>query len=156
MISRGGKREPNTNNNLIIGSILLPSNLLLRSKSYLLNLYLKQKYSKREIARQLNVSHSSVIAGLRKAGIHGNILNTTNKRKGQIPMGYDYIDGKLIRNEKEQETIRIIKQLKSNGFSLRETARELNKRLIPTKNNGIWQANTIRNILNRNTHKKSI
>jgi hypothetical protein len=41
----------------------------------------------------------------------------------------------------------MIKQLKSNGFSLRGIARELNKRLIPTKNNGVWQANTIRKIL---------
>ena len=134
----------------------MPSNLLLRSKSYLLNLYLGQKYSKREIARQLKVSHSSVIAGLRKAGIHGNILDTTNKRKGQIPLGYDYIDGQLIKNEKEQETIRMIKQLNSNGLSLRGIGKELNKRLIPTKNNGIWQANTIRIILNRNNHKKTI
>ena len=127
--------------------------LLLRSKSYLLNLYLRQKYSKREIARQLNVSHSSVIAGLRKAGIHGNILDTRNKRKGQIPFGYDYTGGELIKNEKEQEAIRMIKQLKSNKLSLRGMAKELNKNLIPTKNNGIWQANTIRNILNRNNHK---
>lgn len=153
--SRSGTLEPNTNNNLIIGSILLPSKLLLRSKSYLLNLYLRQKLSKREIARQLNVSHSAVIEALRKAGIHGNISNE-NKRKGQIPFGYDYKDGKFIKNEREQEAIRLIKQLKANGLSLRGIARELNKNLIPTKNNGIWQANTIRNILNRNNHKKSI
>ena len=89
----------------------------------MLNLYLKQKYSKREIARQLNVSHSSVIAGLRKAGIYGNILDTRHKRKGQIPFGYDYIDGKLIKNEIEQKAILMIKQLKSNKFSLRERQR---------------------------------
>jgi len=147
-MARRGTLEPNTNNNLIIGSILLPSKLLLRSKSYLLNLYLRQKLSKREIARQLNVSHSAVIEALRKAGIHGNILNG-NKRKGQIPFGYDYKDGKFIKNQKEQEAIRLIKQLRANGLSLRGIAKELNKNLIPTKNNGIWQANTIRKILQR-------
>ena len=60
----------------------------------------------------------------------------------------------LEKNGEEQEIIRVIKQLKSSGFSLRGIARELNKRLIPTKNNGIWHANTVRKILVRfNTYK---
>ncbi len=125
----------------------------LRSKSYLSNLYIKQDLSKREIARQLNINHSTIIEALRKAGIHKNISPNKNKRKGQIPFGYDYKNRILVENKQEQEIIRIIRQLKIKEFSLRETAEELNKKLIPTKNNGIWQANTIRKILQRFKNK---
>ncbi len=136
--------------NIILDKITLPSGLFLRSKSYLSNLYIKQNLSKREIARRLNSSHSTVIEALRKAGIHKNNTNNIQKRKGQIPYGYDYKKGELIKNNKEQEIIGMIKQLKLNGSSLRTIAMELNHKLIPTKNNGTWQANTIRKILQRN------
>jgi len=152
--SPGEKQKANSNLSLILDKIPLPSKLLLRNKSYLYNLYIKQGLSKKEIARQLNISHSAVIASFRKLGIHENNTNTTHGILGQIPFGYDYKNGKLEKNEKEQEIIRVIKQLKSSGFSLRGIARELNKRLIPTKNNGIWHANTVRKILARGgTHK---
>ncbi|RKX81679.1 MAG: hypothetical protein DRP58_11550 [Spirochaetes bacterium] len=68
--------------------------------------------------------------------------------------GYNY--GKLEKNEEEQEIIRVIKQLKSSGFSIRGIAGELNKRLIPTKNNGIWHANMVRKILARVSTNKMI
>ena len=42
-----------------------------------------------------------------------------------------------------------MRQLRSNGLSLRKIAEELNRRLIPTKNHGLWQANTVRKILER-------
>ncbi len=136
--------------NIILDKITLPSGLLLRSRSYLSNLYIKRNLSKREIAKRLNISHSTVIEALRKAGIHKNKPNNIQKRKGQIPYGYDYKKGELIKNNKEQEIIGIIKQLKLNGLSLRGIARELNEKLIHTKNNSTWQANTIRKILQRN------
>jgi len=50
----------------------------------------------------------------------------------------------------------VIKQLKSSGFSIRGIAGELNKRLIPTKNNGIWHANMVRKILARVSTNKMI
>ena len=66
---------------------------------------------------------------------------------GRTPFGYNRSNGELSTNEAEQEAIRRIKHLKSNGSSLREIAREMNERSIPTKNNGVWQANTVRKIL---------
>jgi len=54
-----------------------------------------------------------------------------------------------VKNKTEQEVIRMIRQFRSSGLSLWKIAGELNKRLIPTKNNGIWQANTVRKILSR-------
>ncbi len=135
--------------------IPLPSKLLLKNKSHLYRLYVKKKLSKREIARILNVNHSSVIQRLREFGIYRpeENPNKKNKIKGQIPYGYDYKNGKLVKNKEEQEVIRKIKQMRATGLSLREIARELNKKLIPTKNNGIWQANTIRKILQREKEK---
>ena len=139
---------------MILDQIPLPSKLLLRNKSYLYSLYVKQGLPKREIARRLNVRHSAVIATLKKLGIHENSPNKVHGIKGQIPFGYNYKNGKLEKNEEGQEVIRVIKQLKSSGFSIRGIAGELNKRLIPTKNNGIWHANTVRKILARiSTHK---
>ena len=118
------------------------------------NLYIKQGLSKREIAKRLNVRHSSIIATLKKFGINEDSTNKVHGIQGQIPFGYDYKNGKLEKNVEEQEIIRVIKQLKSSGFSLRGIARKLNKRLIPTKNNGIWHANTVRKILSRiSAHK---
>ena len=43
----------------------------------------------------------------------------------------------------------MMRQYASTGNSLRGIAKELNRKLVPTKNNGIWQANTVRKILRR-------
>jgi len=115
------------------------------------NLYIKCNLPIREIARQLNVNHTTIITCLKRLGLHDKrkSLNTGVRIRGQTPFGYDYKNGKLEQNREEQEVIRIIKQLRSSGLSLRGIARELNKRLVPTKNNGIWQAATVSNILSR-------
>ena len=68
---------------------------------------------------------------------------------GQIPFGYDYIDYHLVKNKEEQNIIRTIRQYRVGGFSLRHIAKELNRLLVPTKNNGVWQANTVKQILDR-------
>jgi DNA invertase Pin-like site-specific DNA recombinase len=97
----------------------------------------------------MNVSHSTVIECLRRLGIHDKGSKKRVITQGQIPFGFDYKNGKLEKNKEEQEVIRIIKQLRSSGLSFRGIARELNKRLVPTKKNGIWQAATVSNILTR-------
>jgi len=134
---------------LILDNIQLPSKMLLRSRSYVTNLYIKRDLPIREIARQLNVSHSTVIECLRRLGIHDKGARERVITQGQIPFGYDCKNGKLEKNKEEQKVIRIIKQLRSSGLSFRGIANELNKRLVPTKKNGIWQANTVSTILSR-------
>jgi len=42
-----------------------------------------------------------------------------------------------------------MRQLLSGVESLHGIARELDRRLVPTKNAGLWQANTVRLILRR-------
>ncbi len=143
------KHDTNNKLPLILDEILLPSKLFLRSKSNLSDLYIKRNLSIREIARQLNVSHSTIIECLKRLGIHSNSSNNNARIQGQVPFGYNYKNGKLEKNEEEQEVIRIIKQMRSSGLSLRGIARELNKRHVPTKNNGIWQTTTVSNILSR-------
>ncbi|MHA1305292.1 MAG: recombinase family protein [Candidatus Heimdallarchaeaceae archaeon] len=128
----------------------------MRSKSYLSNLYIGKDLSMREIARQLNVGHSTIIEAFKRLGIQKNSSNNNTQIPGQIPFGYSYKNGKLEKNEKEQEVIGTIKQLKSNGLSLRGIARELNQKLIPTKNNGIWHANTLSKILERVSIQKIV
>jgi hypothetical protein len=54
-----------------------------------------------------------------------------------------------VKSKAEQETIRMIRQYRAGGLSLRQIAGQLNQRLVPTKNGGIWQANTVRKILSR-------
>jgi hypothetical protein len=67
-----------------------------------------------------------------------------NKRMGQIPFGFEYKDFKLVKSKEEQEIIRMIRQYRVNGLSLRKIAEKLNQKLVPTKNCGVWQANTVR------------
>jgi IS30 family transposase len=111
--------------------------MLLRSRSYVTNLYIKRDLPIREIARQMNMSHSTVIKSLKRLGIHDKGARKRVITQGQVPFGYNYRNGKLEKNKEEQEVIRIIKQLRASGLSLKGVARELNKRLVPTKNNGI-------------------
>ncbi len=130
--------------------------MLLRSSSYVTNLYIKRDLPIREIARQLNVSHSTVVECLRRLGIYDKDARKRVRYKGQLPFGYNYREGKLEKNQEEQKVIRIIKQLRSNGLSLGGIARELNKRLVPTKNNGIWQAATVSQILSKVGNQKML
>ena len=41
----------------------------------------------------------------------------------------------------------MMRQDRASGLSLRAVAASLNLQLIPTKQNGVWQANTVREIL---------
>jgi hypothetical protein len=145
--ARGSKQQANKRPALIAGNIRLPSLVQLRSRSYLERLYLNQHLSIREIARLTDVSHSVVLGAINRFGIPQN--GNGHKHPGQIPFGYDYTDYRLEKNKNEQEVIRMIRQFRASGLSLWKIAGELNRRLVPTKNRGIWQANTVRKILAR-------
>jgi len=88
-----------------------------------------------------------VLAALSRCGIPKNGHNRTHP--GQLPFGYDYQDYRLVKNQTEQGVIQLIRQHRAGGLSLRQIASQLNQRLIPTKNSGVWQANTLRLILAR-------
>jgi hypothetical protein len=42
-----------------------------------------------------------------------------------------------------------MRRYRAGGLSLREIAGNLNEMFVPTKHNGVWQANTVRQILAR-------
>ena len=68
------------------------------------------------------------------------------KTGGNIPFGFDEVNGKLIRNEEEQSIINEIKNLKNKGLSLRKIAGILNEKGIVTKNGKTWTATQIQRI----------
>ena len=132
---------------LIEDTIPFPLLLCLRSKSYLEGLNSKRHLSIREIARLADASHSGVLEALNRFGIPENGNRRTHS--GQLPFGFNCLNYKLVKNSAEQTAIRMMRQYRAGGLSLREIAGNLNEKLIPTKNNGIWQANTVREILAR-------
>jgi len=86
-----------------------------------------------------------VLAALRKCGIPKNGHNRTHP--GQLPFGYDYQSYRLVKNQAEQSVIRLMGRARAGGLSLRQIVSQLNERLIPNKDGGTWQANTVRLIL---------
>jgi hypothetical protein len=97
------------------------------------------------IARLTDVSRSVVLKALYRFGIPKNRNGRTHP--GQLPFGFDFLDHRLVKNQAEQGVIRTIRQCRVSGLSLRQIAGQLNGCLVPTKNSGIWQANTVRLIL---------
>ena len=127
---------------LIEGTIPLPGLAQLRSKSYLAQLYADRHLSARQIARLTEVSRSTAFAALKRCGIPKNVRNRTHP--GQLPFGYDYQNYRLVKDRVEQSAIRLMRKARAAGLSLRQIAGQLNQRLIPSKDGGTWQANTIR------------
>jgi hypothetical protein len=84
---------------------------------------------------------------LKRCGIPKDGRNRTHP--GQLPFGYDYQDYRLVKNQAEQGVIRLMQQGRAGGLSLRQIAGQLNARLVPSKDGGAWQANTVRLILAR-------
>jgi len=119
-----------------------------RSKSYLAQLYAGRHLSARQIARLTEVSRSTALAALKRCGIPKDGHNRTHP--GQLPFGYEYQDYRLVKNQAEQGVIRLMRQGRAGGLSLRQIAGQLNECLILNKDGGTtWQANTIRMILAR-------
>jgi Recombinase len=144
--------QPNANTRgavpaLIEGVIPLPSLLCLRSKSALEGFYTHERMSAREISRLVGSSRSAVLDALDRFYITQN--RNGHKRIGPLCFGFDYLNHQLVKNGAEQAAIRMMRQDRAGGLSLREIAGNLNLKLIPTKQNGVWQANTVRGILAR-------
>ena len=147
ILARGSKQQANKQAALIEDTIPLPPLLRLRSKTYLEQLYSGKHLSVREIASLTDLSHSVALEATKRCDIPQN--GNGHEHPGQIPFGYEYTDYRLVKNKTEQEVIRMIRQFRASGLSLWKIAGELNRRLVPTKNNGIWQVNTVRKILTR-------
>jgi site-specific DNA recombinase len=72
------------------------------------------------------------------------------KLVGELPYGFDLAeDGKtLVDNAEEQATLTLIRDLRSQGYSLRRIADELNGRHVPTKKGKAkWNHGSVQSIL---------
>ncbi len=103
--------------------------------------------SRRPIYALRAPSRSAVLDALDRFGIPPN--EGRSKRTGTLPFGFDYLNHQLVKNGAEQAAIRMMRQYRAGGLSLREIAGNLNLKLIPTKQDGVWQANTVKGILAR-------
>ena len=133
----------------IIGDrIPLPGILLLKSRAYLRQLHQDQGLSARAIARRLGVGPSTASDALQKHGLTREAKQQTRGLR-HVPFGYDFKNGKLVPNRIEQQVIRTAKQLRASGFTYRDIAAHLNRKLIPTKRAGVWEPGMLQRILNR-------
>ncbi len=78
-----------------------------------------------------------------------NFLKQNKKVYSRPVYGFDTVERQLIENPEEQETIRFMMRNREEGFAYEEIANYLDKNGIKTKRGGIWKANTVRKILNR-------
>lgn len=73
------------------------------------------------------------------------------REKGEVtnhaPMGYDIVEGKLVKNLIEQATIEYIQEMGKAEYSFGYIAKRLNSENLPAKNGGKWYAQSIKNVL---------
>jgi site-specific DNA recombinase len=68
---------------------------------------------------------------------------------GAPPIGMKAVDGELVEDEREQETIALIQRHRKSGKSPQKIADFLNAQSIPTKRGGTWHHSTVRKVLGR-------
>ena len=68
------------------------------------------------------------------------------KTGGNVPFGFEVVNGKLIENVEEQAVISKIRELRANGLSLRKIAEKSNDEGIETKTGKAWNAMQISRI----------
>lgn len=66
---------------------------------------------------------------------------------GNVPLGYRRTEQGLEPDEEEANTVRLIFQLREQGNSLREIAKQLTKEGYQTKKGGNWYASTVAAVL---------
>lgn len=73
------------------------------------------------------------------------------KASGEVynhaPYGWDAVDGRLVENVNEQATIQRLIGMHNAGYPLQRIAAILNQEEIPTKKDGRWHAQTVKNVL---------
>lgn len=118
--------------------------------------------SLREIARELNVSRTTVRKALLNGGADLHPLSNGPRKDnarsarphmGIAPFGYCVIKGDLTEVPKEQETIQIILKLKSSRMNLRAIADQLDRHKIKPRSAKKWDHSIISSIIKR--HQKN-
>lgn len=89
--------------------------------------------------------------GERTAAALGVKRSRGEKTGGKIPFGYDLADGKLIENRQEQAVIKMIHDLRGQGFGYLKIANTLNDEGFTTKEGKQWHPMTVKQTINRKT-----
>ena len=74
------------------------------------------------------------------------------KLGGDVPFGFEAVDGKLVADDEEQAVIRLAQEHRQRGFSLREIAGKL-QQIGATTKRGLaeWNASQVQRLLARAT-----
>jgi DNA invertase Pin-like site-specific DNA recombinase len=91
-----------------------------------------------EFERNMIAERTTAALNYKKA--HGEAYN-------HAPYGQSVQDGKLIPDAAEQAVIARMQALRADGTSYNEIAQTLNAERVPTKRNGTWGSQTVKNIL---------
>jgi site-specific DNA recombinase len=76
-----------------------------------------------------------------------------NKVFNHVPYGFMRDGDNLVPLPEEHAVINRARMLRANGWTLRRIADTFNAENIPTKNGGIWQAQTIKNVVESPTYQ---
>ena len=71
------------------------------------------------------------------------------KTGGDIPFGYDVLNGKLIYNDEEQKVINYIKRLRKKGYGYKRIANMLNNKGLKTKKGKSFSHMQVKRIIER-------
>lgn len=106
----------------------------------------EQGYSHAEIAKQLGVAKSTVIA-ICKESASG--LETKFAKKGNAPFGYVSFKGKLLFETREMIVVHNILQLHRDGHGDSSIVKILNEKKIAPRTAKQWDYSSIRKIIER-------
>jgi DNA invertase Pin-like site-specific DNA recombinase len=74
-------------------------------------------------------------------------LRSQGRAYGPVPYGFDRHDDLLVRNEAEQATLVLMRDMRDAGHSFAVIASRLNEQSTPSKRGGIWHAMSVRSVL---------
>jgi DNA invertase Pin-like site-specific DNA recombinase len=74
-------------------------------------------------------------------------LRSQGRAWNHAPLGWDSLDGVLVSNEGEQQTLARIRSMRRDGLGYLRIARELTHDGVPTKRGGPWQAASVRSVI---------
>jgi DNA invertase Pin-like site-specific DNA recombinase len=131
-----------------------------RNMGELLEVYFNGKFSLRVVAEQIDTSTAagrmmlniliSVAQWERETISERTVDALRAKRKrgektgGSIPFGYDFVDGTLVENAREQRIIRLMESLRAEGHSYQRIANTLNEDGHLTKTGRAWTWKLVR------------
>ena len=78
-------------------------------------------------------------------------MKREGKRVGHIPFGYKLADDgiHIVADELEQNILKQMRDLRSDDFSIREIAEEMNKRAAFNRGESLWNHASVHRILNQ-------